>query len=78
MSDAIPTYTPKAKAAWRRLQAHKPFMLRTLAGNYFVDSGGYATLVQEDGKASGASVKAFTLLDQDKREPTTKRGGGKR
>ena len=68
MSDPMPTYTPRAKAAWRRLQAHKPFMLRTLAGTYFVDSGGYATLVQEDGKASGASVKASTMLDPDKRD----------
>ena len=67
MTDNLPTYTPRAKAAWRRLREHKRFLLKTEAGTYFVDRGGYATLMVE-GKARGASVKAAGLLDESKKE----------
>ena len=67
MTENLPTYTPRARAAWRRLKAHKTFLLKTRDCLYFVDRGGHATQVVE-GKASGRSVKAAGLLDQRKQE----------
>ena len=61
---AYPRVTWKSQRAWRLLARCKPFYLRRGKDTYFVDAGGWATLMGETQQAAG---QAYKLLDPTKK-----------
>ena len=61
---AYPRVTWKSKRAWRLLARAKPFYLRRDKTTYFVNAGGWATLMGEVQQPAGRASK---LLDPTKK-----------
>ena len=57
----------KNKRAWSLLRRAKPFLLDCKEGLFFVQSDGFATPIDEDGRPTGKAVAAVKLLDPAKR-----------
>ena len=59
------TIAADSPEAWKTLKRARPFRLATQEGTYYVDRGGWARRLKEDGKPDMASpqVAAKTLLD---------------
>ena len=60
-------WSNKRKRAWSLLQRAKPFVLSAKDGTCFVQSGGSATRVDDDGSPIRGTVAVARLLDQAKR-----------
>ena len=65
--DGFPRVGWSNKRAWSLLQRAKPFVLSAKDGTYFVQPGGSATPIDDDGRATGPPVAAAKLLDPAKR-----------
>ena len=55
------------KRAWSLLQRAKPFVLTAKDDTHFVQAGGFATPIDEEGRPTGRPVSAAKLLDPEKR-----------
>ena len=64
---AFPQVGWSNKRAWSLLQRAKPFVLTAKDDTYFVQAGGFATPIDEEGRPTGRPVSASKLLNPEKR-----------
>lgn len=70
--DKLKTHRPGSQATNDAIRLKKSFLLQYQGVRYFVQRGGFATPVDDDGKRTGVSVHVSKLLDE-----AAGSGGGK-